>query len=130
MANDIEELMLIPHQDSRGYILRRTDAEGAITEIALTDANVLILPRVAHKPIAQILSQFATPLMKGRGVSPTIAVPVANPVVSHTVPRKEVILTLNDNYGGEFGFSFSPDVARRLGRRLIYRASKMPKDDR
>jgi hypothetical protein len=118
--NEREELSIFPKGD--GYVLRRDDGRGNVTEIALSETNVVFLGRLSPTVARRILASRA--LARG-DVSATVAAPVKNVELNEDLHDPLLLVRIRDEYDGEFDFSFSPSDARRLAERLIARADKI-----
>ncbi len=89
-----EALDLLPNDN--GFVLRRTDHLGHITQLDLSESNVLILPRLAHERAVRILETRTTPALKAQGASAGIWAPVAQARVGQNIHQSSVFLEIED----------------------------------
>jgi hypothetical protein len=108
------------------YTLRRLSADGQLSEIKLTETNLLSLLPLIQRECAQLLASRTTPGLKEHGVEPIVTIPVARFVVGNDLHQTEIYLTLEDKDGNAYRFSFDPpDGVRRIARRLTERADQL-----
>jgi hypothetical protein len=117
--SDFEELSIEPR--GAGYVLVRTDSEGRRTELALSEANVVFLARIAPQTARRIV---ASKMRAGGDVAAMLAAPVKDFQLNSDLHSELVLLRLRDEFEAEFDFSFTPPGARKFGERLIAWAGK------
>ena len=118
MPQDFEDLIIEPRGDQ--YALIRDQGDGQKTEITLSEANVVMLPRVAQRVARDILASKARP-----GVSVSVAAPAIDFELNADLHNSVVTFRIRDTLGGEFDFSFEPSGARILADALKRWADKV-----
>jgi hypothetical protein len=119
-----ERITLIP--DGPGYLLRRIDSEGAISEIFLSEDNVISLALSARHLQGKILEQ-RTP--KGGSVAPKAIVHAGQVELNTDVLKTSVLLTMFDAEGTEvMTFALPRAIAQRLAVRLPVRLAELLSD--
>jgi len=102
-----ESLQIEPSGDN--FVLQRTDSDGHVTQIVLSEDNVLTLAQSTQPLTDRILAR--------RSRSRTAAVKVTEVArirLSTDIHEAEVFFGLVDRHGAEMIFSLSPDFAQQL----------------
>jgi hypothetical protein len=123
MPDQWEEVAIIHRGDN--FDLERLDETGTFSAITLSEANLLSFLPLIQRECAQLLKSRSTPGLKAQGVEPIAAIPVRGfPVVSD-LHGSELFLTLEDELGNSYRFSFSTEGARTVGQRLTDGANEL-----
>jgi hypothetical protein len=118
-----ESLQLDPNGD--GFMLRRTDDAGHVTEIELSADNVLTLARSAQSLTDQILAKQSR-----SGADAVNVTEVARIGLNHDLHATEIHLSFFDRHGAQMIFALLPQFAQHLVDRLpgwIDKISQSPK---
>lgn len=105
-----------------GYVLRRTDHTGAVTQLALSESNILSLPKLAHARAVQILENRSTPALKALGGQAGVWTSVAHGRIGQNLSQTAVLLEIEDAYGMKFGYALTAEQARVFSARLLEEA--------
>jgi len=79
--SDHEELSLSQRGDR--YTLRRKNAAGKVTRIALTDMNLLALLPLIQRACTQRLEEWTGPVLRAAGASPIIPMTAKGLLIRH-----------------------------------------------
>jgi hypothetical protein len=113
-----ESLQLDPSGDI--FILRRTYADGKVTQIELSGDNVLTLAQSSQSLSDQILAKQSR-----SGADAVRVTEVAQIGLNHDLHATEIILSLIDRHGAELKFLLRPELARHLVDRLPHWIGKI-----
>jgi hypothetical protein len=111
--------------DGDKFILRRTDANGAVSQMELSEDNILTLARSTPPMMEQILA-----VRSRAGLTASSVTPVARIRLANDIHLTEIFLELHDRHGGYATFALSPRQAQVLAEHLpawIAKATHSPK---
>jgi hypothetical protein len=118
-----ESLQLDPNGE--GFVLRRTDAAGNVTQIELSADNVLTLARSS-----QFLSDHILAKQSRSGADAVNVTEVTRIGLNHDLHSTEIHLSFFDRHGAAMTFALPPQFAQHLVDRLpdwIEKISHSPK---
>ena len=98
-----------------GYVLRRIGADGTISEIKLSDEDVLTLGQSAPGFRQSILAKHNR---ESAGQSAVYATKVVQIGLAPDTLSEDVLLTLIAPNGGQTTFAIPPQIARHMAERL------------
>jgi hypothetical protein len=127
MPKSTSTLTLDPDGDD--FVLRRVDESGALSEMKLSDDDVLTLGQSSPNLRQRILAK-RTP--QSGVVSPVFATNVVQVGLAPDTLSEDILLTLVAPDGSQVTFALPPHIARHLSERLPHHASlvesaKMPR---
>ncbi len=108
--------------DGKDFLLRKTDADGAIFTMKLSQADVLKLARSAQRLEAHILEGQSRP---EAGITVSNVTPVARVRLGVDLHKAEILLGMIDGNGAEASFCLAPEVAQPLADRLPVRLAEI-----
>jgi hypothetical protein len=98
-----------------GYVLRKTDASGSVSELHLSDDDVLTLGQSSPNFRQKILAK-RTPA--SGGVTPVFATNVVQIGLAPDTLGEDILLTLVAPNGSQTTFALPPHIAQHLSERL------------
>jgi hypothetical protein len=106
---------IVLDQKGDDFVLRRADAAGKTTSIALSKDDILTLSQALPALRDRILAGQS---LAGGAISAAAMTEVAQIELNHDVHHSEIHLTMIDRHGARMGFALPPEVARPLADRL------------
>lgn len=104
------------------FALVRVAPDGRRAELALTEANIMFLPRLVPRFLRELLARRYP---GGSRPAPPPAFPVQGIYVNTDQRSTEIVMTVYDRFGGEGYFTLDGNLARDLAHRLLARADEV-----
>ena len=106
-----------------------TAPSGARSEIRLTAGHLLLL----HRELRQLLGRISglqLPKAQALAERSETYLPVTAVQISDEILRPEILLTVTDFLGGDYGYAIPLDLAKRLAERLLTRIAHLEQTQR